>query len=203
MIKMKLFISFLYFLSLNCLAQVHSGVGINTSNPEATLDINGNLKIRTTDVIPVNSSGVTPLVIDNSTKEVKIVQSSSGNKFSMNYIQFNINNVNKDWVNNFNTKISTKDYTVVVVGSSFNKILVTAAPSQNDYNPFSVYAFEQDGTWRIKADYYAGFTKDGSNGSWSVRCLIINKSILKTIPPIIVDMHGSETGSVANPPSGL
>ncbi|WP_300488372.1 hypothetical protein [Flavobacterium sp.] len=119
----------------------------------------------------------------------------------MNYIVYNINNVDKDWIKNFNTKISATDYTLVVVGSSFDINLKPAAGG--DYNSCNIYAFEQGDTWRISADYHDGTTYNGANGSWKVYCLAINKSIIKTIPPITVNMNRQPDRSAPNPPAGL
>jgi len=197
MIKIKLFLGLLCFSFLSGLAQV-KGVGINMNTPSATLDVNGNLKIRTTDAVSNSFNNVSPLVIDNNSKELKIVQSSTGNTFAINYIIYHLNHVNRDWVNNFDTKINTTDYAVVVVGSYFTETLVA---TEGSFNPLDIYAFEEGGTWRIKADYYYGAST--GNGSWAVYCLIINKSILKMLPLVSINMNGSQTGSAPGIPAGL
>ena len=197
MIKIKLFSGFLCFLSLSCFSQV----GINTNNPEAALDINGNLKVRTMGAVSIGSVNNARLVLDNSTKEVKMIQSSTGNPFSMNYTTYRLRNVNLDYVQDYDTKISATDYTVVVVGSAFDRAL--RITGNIGYSPMNIYAFQSNGTWHITADYKDAGTYGNSNGNWSINCLIISNNILKTLPLISINMNGSENGSVGSPPAGL
>ncbi|MEO4006676.1 hypothetical protein [Flavobacterium sp. CAU 1735] len=199
MVKIKLVFSFLFFLSLTCFSQV----GIGTNTPGATLDVNGNLKIRTVSGVSGISDNIDRLAIDTETKEVKVVrtETSTGSAFSMNYLVYYLNNTNEDWVRNFNTKISAADYTVVVVGSAFDQNLM--ANDDTDYNPINVYAFKEGGTWRISADYLSGRTHVVTGGQWKIYCLAINNRVLKTIPSVTVNMKGTENGSAPNPPAGL
>jgi len=199
MIKFKLCLSFLCFLSLSCFSQV----GINTDTPDATLDVNGNVKLRVINTTTGNTNSISPLVMDDVTKEIKVIRSSSGNTFSINYLVYHLRNVNKDWVSDFNTKISTSDYTLVVVGSSFDKNLKLPLTVDCDYSPINVYAFQSGGTWHINADYMDSTTERGENGTWKVYCLAINNSILKRLPSVSKNMNGSQNGSAASPPAGL
>ncbi|MEO4006674.1 hypothetical protein [Flavobacterium sp. CAU 1735] len=199
MMKFKLLVSFLSFLSLTCFSQ---GVGINIQTPQATLDVNGNLRLETAPIAS-DSDTVSSLILDNTTKEVKMIQSRTGNNSPINYIIYHLNNVNSDWVNNFDTKISTIDYAVVVVGSAFNLSLLVMGRRRGKYNPFTVYAFEEGGTWRIKADYFGGHADGDVNGNWTINCLIISRSMLKIVPSVTTDIKGSNTGSAATAPAGL
>ncbi|PWN57986.1 hypothetical protein [Chryseobacterium viscerum] len=178
-------------------------IGIGTSAPTAKLDINGNLRIRTT----ANSNGstnVSTLVRDNTTGEVKIAVSSTGNSTPLNYIVYTISNVNGDWINNYDTKINSSDYTMTVVGSSFNSPLNTNnVVTPATYAPSSVFAFISGTTWRLTADYLATSTQTGVNGTWTIYCLVINNSILKTLTPVSQDLGGSNTGAAAATPAGL
>lgn len=53
-----------------------TGVGVNTTSPEQTLDVNGTMAIRT---VPVTTSNYSVLVIDETTKQVKKVSLSTLN----------------------------------------------------------------------------------------------------------------------------
>jgi len=192
MLKIKLFPCFLLFLSITCFSQV----GIATSNPTATLDINGNLKIRTTSAVAISDAdAVASLVVDNTTNEIKVVE--EGNVATMNFIIYKLFKANRDRISNFNTNINASQYTLVVAGSSFNQLL---RPDVGWYSSKNVYAFIEEGTWRLFADYYESHSR--VNGDWEIYCLIINNRLLTTIPATTVDMGGNSTGA-ANSPAGL
>jgi len=173
-------------------------VGIGTSSPSTTLDINGNMRIATASSSS-SSSNVATLVRDNTTGEIKIASSSTGNTANMTYIKYNLSNVNKDWIANFNTNIPSSQYTVVIVGSTFNQQALSSAVG-GSYNPLNVAAYDSSGTWRIYADYNGGDT--ANNGTWTIYCLVINNSVIKTLPDVNADLGGTNSGS-APLPSGL
>ncbi|MEO4006670.1 hypothetical protein [Flavobacterium sp. CAU 1735] len=188
MIKIKLlFFSFLFLSSLICFSQI----GININEPEATLDINGNLKIRTTSAA-IASDDITSLVIDNITKEVK------KSKKAINYTTYVLNNVNKDEVTNFNTNIKASDYNLVLLESSFDATLYPYDAGW--FNPKNVYAYIEGGTWRIAAYFQGGSVYYKGNGNWTISCMILNKNISEKIPGITVDLDGLQTGSSRKPP---
>ena len=188
MIKIKLLLFvFLFLSSLICFSQI----GININSPQATLDINGNLKIRTTSTAAI-SDDVTYLVVDKETKEVK------KNKKAINYTAYVLNNVNRDVVTNFNTSIKASDYNLVLLESSFS---VTLYPHDEGwFNPKNVYAFIEGGTWRIAADFIGGYNYYSGNGNWTIRCLILNKTISKKMNSITVNMGETPTGAAISPP---
>lgn len=66
---------FVFITIFYCVFGQMGNVGINTENPSATLDINGNLKIRTTPNTTL-LAGHKLLVIENTSKEVKTIDSS-------------------------------------------------------------------------------------------------------------------------------
>ncbi|WP_148285333.1 hypothetical protein [Flavobacterium sp. B17] len=173
-------------------------VGIGTSSPSTTLDVNGNMRIATASSSS-SSSNVATLVRDNTTGEIKIASSSTGNTANMTYIKYNLSNVNKDWIGNFNTNIPSSQYTVVIVGSTFNQQALSSAVG-GSYNPLNVAAYDSSGTWRIYADYNGGDT--ANNGTWTIYCLVINNSVIKTLPDVNADLGGTNSGS-APLPSGL
>jgi len=191
MVKLKIFIPFLFLLSLTCFSQV----GINTNTPEATLDINGNLKIR--NITVSDNSNVSSLVIDTNTKEVKVL--SSGNTAPISCLTYQLNSVDGDLVSNFNTNIKTSEFSLILVGSIYNSGWLYPYET-GVYGPKNAYAYKENGTWRLYADYYTAY--DGDNADWTIYCLAINKSIVKELPTISVQMNGNEIGS-ANSPAGL
>ena len=172
-------------------------VGIGTVSPTTTLDVEGNLRIGTA-VSSSASSNVATLVRDNTTGEIKVASSSTGNTSNITYVRYVLSNIQQDWVDDFNTNIPTSQYTVVVVGSNFNLPAITA--TQGDYNPLNINAFRSGGTWRLKADYSGGST--ATSGTWTIYCLVINNSIVKSLPDVTANLGGLNSGS-APIPSGL
>jgi hypothetical protein len=175
-------------------------VGIGTDTPAAQLDIDGNLRIGTvTGTNSIYNSNST-LVRDNTTGEVKIVTSPSGNRALISTITYTLNNVQGDWVDNYDTKISTAEYTVVVVGMFFNSNLKIVSPgsAQPLYSPSNVFAYQNNNTWRLFADY-PGTSTTGNNGTWIITCLIINNSIVKNLFNVTQDLGGGSIGAAAQP----
>ncbi|WP_114822615.1 hypothetical protein [Chryseobacterium sp. KLBC 52] len=179
-------------------------VGIGTNSPSTKLDISGNLRIGTT--TGTNGSGnVSALVRDNTTGEVKISTSPTGNTAMFNYITYALSNVNGDWVSDYDTKISTADYTMIVVGSNFGSYLNVVNPgtAQPLFSPYVANAYPSGTTWRLQADYTGTNSAGTANGTWVLKCLIINNSLLKNLTGVSQDLGGSNTGAAAGPPAGL
>ena len=171
-------------------------IGVGTNSPAQKLDVNGKLRIGT--VSSTSSSAVSTLVRDDSTGEVMVAGTSTNTK-PFNYVKYVISNVNKDWISDFNTNISTTNYTVVVVGSSFSEQFLTST-NANTYNPVNVNAFISGGTWRLTADYSGGGSTN--NGTWTIYCLVLNNSQVKSLSDVTANLGGTTAGS-APAPSGL
>lgn len=236
-------------IMLNCLvcSLMFSQVGINTSNPQSTLHIDGAkdnpstgipsaaqqsndvvitsagrlgigiispaAQLQTTGNMILGSasftnggSGYSTVVRDNISGELKVASSSTGNTFVFNSITYQLNNVNGDYVSEFNTNINTAQYTLIIVGSSFIPVGTAEIKSNSGvagtFSPLNVFAFINAGTWRISADYRGGTTTDGSNGSWTIRAVVINNTFLTSLGTVTANLGGTSTGSSPSP-SGL
>jgi len=172
-------------------------IGIGTNSPAQQLDVNGKVRIGT--VSSTSSSSVSTLVRDNSTGEVMVAGTATNNK-AFSYVKYVISNVNKDWISDFNTNISTANYTVVVVGSSFSDPGLTSNVAGSTYNPVNVNAFTSGGTWRLTADFNGG--SSSTNGTWTIYCLILNNSQVKTLSDVTANLGGASTGT-GSAPAGL
>ncbi|MDR6487474.1 hypothetical protein J2799_001979 [Chryseobacterium vietnamense] len=179
-------------------------VGIGTNAPATKLDINGNMRIGTT-TGSSSSNNVSTLVRDNTTGEVKVASSSTGNQSLISTITYFLTNVNGDWVADYDTKISSTEYTVAIIGAYFSFPLQVGNPTtaQPLYSPINVYAFISGTTWRLRADYPGTTTQNDANGTWILNCLVINKSVAKTLPDVVQNLGGSENGIASGQPSGL
>ncbi|MCT2406051.1 hypothetical protein NZD88_00605 [Chryseobacterium antibioticum] len=178
-------------------------VGIGTINPTAQLQTTGNM-ILGTSAATGGTTGYSTVVRNNATGELRIASSGSGNTFMFNSIIFQLNNVNGDYINDFNSNINSAQYTLIVIGSSFNLPIGVGLSNSNSgtFSPKNVYAFEYQGTWHLSADYRGANTADASNGSWTINCLVINNTFLNNLGTITAGLGGSSNGSAPSP-SGL
>jgi len=195
-------------------------VGIKTNSPSTDFEVGGDTQLNEllflANTPKAPEDGVAQLVKDNSTGKVYTVQSSTNNTKGVNYITYSVSNMQTgDWIFKLDTQISVKDYTLVVVGSSFQTTpaglgLKVSAGSSGDYNPQAAYAYKKDletgvdlETWCLNADYIGGQVADNvTNGTWHIFCLAINNSLMKIIPDIQHNMNGYAIGT-APKPSGL
>lgn len=178
-------------------------IGINTNTPSATLHINGN-EILGTATSTSGGTGYSTVVRDNTTGELKVAVSSTGNTAPFNYITYSLSNVNGDWVSDYDTKIKTSDYTIAVIGSTFDiGSNGLSANGGGTFDPLNVYAFQSGSTWHLSADYKNAGTSNGGNGTWTLYCLVINNSVVKSLGTVTQNLGGSNTGAAASAPAGL
>jgi len=145
-------------------------------------------------------------------------------------ITVDADNSGGDWVNSMDTSIPEEDYTVVVVGHSFKTLdekgeYTTSLMRTNTevepgfekygtYNASQVYAFATNNTnpqennyniktWKLRADYIGGGTANKKPGQWEIYCLIINNSMVKTLPEIRTLAVGPTGYGHVEKPSGL
>jgi hypothetical protein len=156
-----------------------------------------------------SSNDVSQLVADNQTGEIlKLV--AKGNSKTLNYLVYEIECSDKtdglkDWIKNFDTKIDSELFTLVVVGSSFktNTDDVGLKSSKDgSFNSSTVRAFSEAKTWRLEADYIGAAPADKLAGTWTIYCLAINHSIVKQVPIVKFKMSDNEDAADA-PPAGL
>ncbi|WP_137906143.1 hypothetical protein [Chryseobacterium sp. 2VB] len=183
-------------------------IGIGTSTPTAQLQTTGNMILGTANSSN-GGSGYSTVVRDNITGELKTASSSTGNNFAFNYITYQLNNVKRDWASDFNTNIPSSQYTVAIIGSEFKPggisvglKITSSITTSATYTPLNVYAFESGGTWHLSADYVNGTTSGDTDGSWTLYCLVINNTVLKSLGTVTANLGGNSVGS-ANIPSGL
>lgn len=119
--------------------------------------------------------------------------STEGSMVMQKYI---LSNVNGDWVEDFNTNIPTSKYTVLHVGSGFNKTL--NKPNVGDFCPTNSYVYEKGGTWRIYADF-PKCTAAVGNGEWIIYTLIISKDKVSINSTIEKNLGGGNSGSAPSP----
>ncbi|MDR1624116.1 MAG: hypothetical protein LBS04_03995 [Tannerellaceae bacterium] len=174
-------------------------------------------KARGTDGLS-STDTVSQVVRHNSTGELLSLVTGKNSK-AFNYVEYEIecSDYNKDWIKDFNTRIPTNQFTVVVVGSSFKPKTTDSGlkMSQSNMGTFAastVRAFTNGDTWRLEADYIGAEPNDGNAGTWSIDCLVINQSVLQKV--MITNgnypnnsskfkISSGNTGDAITPPAGL
>ena len=106
-------------------------VGINTENPQQTLDINGTLRIESPkDLTNQSDVEIIPIGVDSKTKQVIPIADENYTPFKVvNYsfkvekTEVDLNNpnatINEDWVNDIDLKVPIDKYTMIITQVSF------------------------------------------------------------------------------------
>ncbi len=196
---MKIYCITALFLCSFASAQV-GNVGINTATPRVKLDVNGTYKSQ--EIISGNISNVGATEknrylllgqsnIDNSVRRIDPSQGNAPGIASI--ITYKLANANLDWVESFNTKINSTDYSLMVLSAYFDRDVVgnvTAIPS---YGVKSV-----NNEWIIYADYSQ--LASTTNGTWTVVCAVYPKTYVKIYSekgPF--NLNGTSTGTDSSP----
>ncbi|WP_434979613.1 hypothetical protein [Daejeonia sp. YH14] len=190
-------------------------VGINTLTPTTKLHIdNGstNGAIRIVD----GTQGVNKVLTSDANGVGTWV--SLQNQFTM--ARYIIRNVNADWLNNFDTKVSSANFAMQITNAVF---IIPNSDGSNDpdgtlrmHTPSSgnagtgrtyfaaqySYATTQGGTWRLIADFRNSGTEKRNasdtaepNGTWIFDVLIIDKRFVSDKGVQEFNLNGSSTGT--------
>ncbi|ASE62811.1 hypothetical protein H3Z85_04750 [Chryseobacterium indologenes] len=183
-------------------------VGINTTKPEKELTVNGTMK--TSGIVlktPMEKLGANEnytFIIKSPAPENKITAYNDSfvpnSPAPINLIQFKItcDPSDKDWVNQFDTKINSNKFLVVI--SSFGFTQSTRTYSADWVTPVpQIFAYPTAGTWKLKADYQ-GFSPDASlpTGVWTLNLLVFDRSYAKDFNST-QDLKASTTGAATAP----
>jgi len=169
---MKLILTTLVILNFSvCLAQV----GINTDEPQADLDVNGNTKIDNKlyleapgDFREIRGSKLLVEKTDKSIVQYDIENSRYG---PINYAELKFEDVRNIGVQDYDTKISITDYSVTIQGfyvrgENGETNVVSSSNSGDQYiEGFQVYSYKDNSTntWHIKAFVNNSIFRHGNN----------------------------------------
>jgi len=196
--KFYLSLAALLFISTN--AQV--GIGINTAKPRTDLDINGSFKsdniiAGTVDQIGIEEKDryllLTQNISDNSIK--KIDPRVAGSPGIATIATYKLTNVGGDWVEQFNTRINTTDYAVVILSAYFDRDLSLGTSGILAMPSFGVRNI--GGFWNLYADY-SGMSSL-TNGTWTFVCAIYPKTYVKLFGERTKNLGNTSSGTEATP----
>ncbi|WP_411812958.1 hypothetical protein ACLB9Y_08730 [Chryseobacterium scophthalmum] len=157
-------------------------VGINTVTPRVKLDVNGSYKSSKliTGTVPQIISTekdryllLNQSTVDNRVRKIDPTQPSSPGLASI--ITYKLSNVNLDWVEKFNTKINSTDYSVMVLSAYFDRNVTGSTTAIPSYGVKSV-----NNEWILYADYSE--VAASTNGTWTFVCAIYPKTYVKIFP---------------------
>jgi len=205
------------FLAMLLLSFIMEGqVGIKTQNPQATLDVNGDVRVEKKlylenpgDFGIIRGSNLLIQKTDLQIAQYDIEISKYG---PINYAQFIFENVGDPGITFYDTKISTEDYLVTVQGYYFleNGTNATSVVSYSDNGDdyvegYQIYAYKSPATntWFIKAVINNGGFRNSTeviNVDMYLNLIIYrNRFIAKQITNRVVNLGGSATGTAALP----
>ncbi len=196
--KFYLSLAALLFISTN--AQV--GIGINTAQPRTDLDVNGSFKsdniiAGTVDQIGLDEKDryllLTQNISDNSIK--KIDPRVPGSPGIATIATYKLTNVGGDWVEQFNTRINTTDFAVVILSAYFDRDLSLGTSGILAMPSFGVRNI--GGFWNLYADY-SGMSSL-SNGTWTFVCAIYPKTYVKLFGERTKNLGNTSSGTEATP----
>lgn len=196
--KFYLSLAALLFISTN--AQV--GIGINTAQPRTDLDVNGSFKSDNIIAGIVDQIGLdekdrylllTQNISDNSIK--KIDPRVPGSPGIATIATYKLTNVGGDWIEQFNTRINTTDFAVVILSAYFDRDLSLGTSGILAMPSFGVRNI--GGFWNLYADY-SGMSSL-SNGTWTFVCAIYPKTYVKLFGERTKNLGNTSSGTEATP----
>ena len=184
-------------------------VGVKTNTPRKTLEVNGSTKItgdlKIGTINDISNTDTYTFLMQESSNKIKALDAANatvGNSLGY-FMKYRVKNVQGDWLSDLDTGINKTNFTVFVVSSRFEKVKNTDPDiriiAAKGFSPPFVTAFISGTTWHLKADYPSIDTKNGQDGVWNIKILIISKDLLKTLLPENPNMSGASTGVDASP----
>lgn len=183
-------------------------VGINTNQPQEKLHIKGNLKTKGSKIddafTKLGAAEEYSFLIKSPAPANRITSYNQTflpqSPAPLNLIQFKItcHSDDKDWVKQYDTKISASKYSAIIASYGFNLGVSNSNGLSNYMTPTpQIYAFVPTGksTWHLKADYESFRPTSSSytsGGVWTLNLIVFDKSYAKESTEVF-DMNGATT----------
>lgn len=199
--KTKSFIIPVSFFFAFSNAQI-GNVGINTTTPRVKTDVSGTYQsgkiiTGTTSVTTAAQKDryllLSHSAADNTVKRIDPGQANAPGIASL--ITFRLTNVDRDWVEGFNTRINSNNYSLMVLSACFDRDLIGSAIAIPTYGVRNNPATNE---WIIYADYSDLNTT--TNGTWNIVCAVYPKTFVKIFPehgPF--DLNNASSGTDTSP----
>lgn len=212
----------LFIISLQYISSLGQ-VGINRSNPTATLDVGGEVLVREKVYLEnpgtYQGNGNSKLLMVNPEGDIIRYNITNGSYGPLNYVQMVFKNTSSTGLSGgYDTKISATKYKLAIHGFYFNKVirgelntnLTLRKTSGNNRERYieghQFYAYIKDGTWWIKgfvqdSQFFIGNNNDEQTVDIYMDVLIYrNDFITKFLSNIrTVDMSGRTTATAELP----
>jgi hypothetical protein len=208
------------FLTLLCSSTILAQVGINTQNPQALLDVQGDVIIDEKLYLenPGNSTQIrgSKLLIQKTDREIIEYNIQESKYGPINYAQFIFRQTSTHGLQDYDTKIDINDYIVTVQGYYFTaqnnntNVLLKSNNNENYIEGYQFYAYPNasTNTWFIRAFVNNSTFRSGTGYNENPIDIFLNiviyrnGFIAKSLNDITVNMNQSETG-IAPLPDGF
>ncbi|WP_278380686.1 hypothetical protein [Chryseobacterium arthrosphaerae] len=170
---------------------VNAQVGINTTNPQSTLDVAGETLVESYLIDTVNSSAGGNYFLLTRSKDttpvgkVKMMDIALRNVAPVNAYKVVLTNVNQDEVVSLNTGLETGKYVIAITGATFSSA-ISAANTSTTPKSFGAYSTEVTPVTSGGKTYHAinlsfkgAGTVSSANGTWTLTLNVFERSLVK------------------------
>ncbi|GAA5082574.1 hypothetical protein GCM10023210_00040 [Chryseobacterium ginsengisoli] len=194
---------------------INAQVGINTANPQGTLDVKGATLVESYVIDTTNSYATGTYYLLTRSKDttpvgkVKLLDIALRNVAPVNTYNIILKNVREDDVVSLNTGLETGKYIVAITGAVFTDAtpgVITTTP----YQSFGAYSTEVTSVTSagktynaINLSFQGAGTTSAQNGTWSLTLCVYEKALVKDWGTYTGSVNNTFTGVSTNTPIGL
>lgn len=178
-------------------------VGINTKNPQSTLDVEGEILVESYLIDTTNYSATQNYFLLTRSKDtapigkLKMLDISLRNVAPVNAYKIVLTNVNQDEVVSLNTGLETSKYVIAITGATFSSA-ISAANTSTTPKSFGAYSTEVTQVTSggktydaVNLSFKGSDTVSSANGTWTLNLNVFERSLVKD--------WGTVNGSVSAP----
>lgn len=192
-----------------------SQVGINTKNPQGTLDVSGGSLIESYVIDTVNSYATGNYYLLTRSKDstpvgkVKLLDIALRNVAPVNTYNITLKNVSQDDVVSLNTGLETAKYIVAITGAVFTDATpgvntTTQIKSFGAYSTEVTFVTNGGKTYNaVNLSFQGAGTASAQNGTWSLTLCVYERALVKDWGTYTGTINNSFTGVSTNTPIGL
>lgn len=205
----------IFLLSACTYLGIIAQVGIKTTDPLGTLDVNGGTLIESYVIDATNSYASGNYYLLTRSKDttpigkVKLLDIALRNVAPVNTYNIILKNVSQDDVLNLNTGLETSKYIVAITGAVFTDatpgvITTTSYKSFGSYSTEATTVTSGGKTYNaINLSFQGAGTTSAQNGTWTLTLCVYEKALVKDWGTYTGNVNNSFTGVSTNTPIGL